>query len=114
MSTFQRITLKIAGILLLIIIIILAFTFYSMSNSQLWPPIISKCPDYFEDVNGDGSNCVNTYGIGDPVIDSENFSVAPYIGTNGDCEKYNWCITNNLTWDGISYGVQNPCNASNK
>ena len=113
MANFQMTTLKIAGFVLLIIIILLALILYFPSNSQVWQPMIPNCPDYFEDVNGDGSNCINTHNIGSPVVSSENFTVAPYIGTNGNCAKYNWATTNNLTWDGITYGVQNPCELLN-
>ena len=113
MASFQMTTLKIAGIVLLIFIILLAVILYFPSNSQVWPPIIPNCPDYFQDVNGDGSLCINAYDLGSPKVGSENFSVAPYIGTNGNCEKYNWATAHQLTWDGITYGVQNPCELLN-
>jgi hypothetical protein len=113
-ASFQKTTIKIAGIVLLICIILLALVLYFPSNSQVWPPIIPNCPDYFIDSTGTGSKCLNPKNIG-KINNTQipNFSTSPYIGTNGNCEKYNWATRHNITWDGITYGVQNPCEALN-
>ena len=39
-----------------------------------------------------------------------NFNNAPYTGDNGTCNKYIWAKKCGVTWDGITYGVENPCN----
>ena len=113
-GSFQKTTIIVAGILLLVCIILLALLLYlpSTSNTQVWPPVIPNCPDYFIDVSGNGSSCLNPKNLGN-VSNIPNFNVSPYIGTNGNCQKYNWATSNNLTWDGITYGVQNPCEALN-
>jgi len=114
-ASFQKTTIKIAAIVLLICIIFLAIILYFPSNAQVWPPTIPNCPDYFIDSAGNGSKCLNPKNIGN--INNTmipDFSKAPYIGTNGTCEKYNWANSHNITWDGITYGVQNPCEALNK
>ena len=129
MANFQKITLIIAGILFIIMIIILSFVLFNANNDQQWPPIISSCPDYWLDLSGNGSQCVNRKG---PKISScqtaPDFTTGAYLGTNGTCQKYLWATTqcqpkiNNSTnagysgypiaWDGITYGVSNPCDAS--
>ena len=40
-----------------------------------------------------------------------DFNQAPFNGTDGDCAKYKWAYKDkcNVTWDGINYGVSNPC-----
>jgi hypothetical protein len=113
-ASFQKTTIKIAGIVLLICIIFLALVLYFPSNSQVWPPVIPNCPDYFVDVNGNGSRCLDSKRIiNKNNVTIPNFTVSPYIGTNGTCQKYNWATTNKLTWDGITYGAPNPCEALN-
>lgn len=111
MATFQKITLMIAGILLLICIVIIILIFLFPNTSQVWPPMISNCPDYLTDVKGDGSDCVNKLSLG-TCSEIPNFATTPYIGSGGNCAKYTWANRCNLTWDGITYGVQNPCTTS--
>ena len=38
-----------------------------------------------------------------------NFDQAPFNGTDGNCAKFKWANKCGLTWDGITYGVSNPC-----
>ena len=115
--SFQTVVLIIAVILL---IVALAFIGVSLKNSQkneAWPPLIPDCPDYW---TMDGSNnpiCVNVKNLGtcskplnsnSPFL-TMDFNQAPYNGTNGDCAKYTWATQCKVAWDGITYGVQNPC-----
>lgn len=44
-----------------------------------------------------------------PSTNSVDFSVAPYIGQGGTCAKYTWAKNCGVSWDGITYGIQNPC-----
>jgi hypothetical protein len=37
-----------------------------------------------------------------------------YSGEDGLCNKYNWANTCGVTWDGITYGVKNPCDKSSE
>ena len=41
-----------------------------------------------------------------------NFNQDPFTGTNGDCSKFNWATKCGVTWDGVTYGVQNPCSTT--
>jgi hypothetical protein len=38
-----------------------------------------------------------------------NFNTSAFTGSQGACNKYNWATKCNVTWDGITYGVSNPC-----
>jgi hypothetical protein len=118
MANFQKMTLTIAGIILLICIVILILIFVFPNTSQVWPPMVSNCPDYFVDTTGDGSNCTNPLKIiGSPScmttptsgVNAPNFTVGNYIGSTGTCAKYNWATGCEVSWDGITYGVRNPC-----
>jgi hypothetical protein len=67
-------------------------------------------------MSGNGERCVNVKDLGTcngSVATGEhlimNFSVAPYIGSDGNCAKYNWANSCGIAWDGITYGVPNPC-----
>jgi hypothetical protein len=115
MASFQNTTLIIAGVLLLICVILIILIMIFPNTKQVWPPMIANCPDYFTDVNGDGSKCVNVNNI---QISSNcniipDFTHGKYKGTIGNCSKYNWANKCGLTWDGITYGVINPCTTSN-
>jgi len=112
---FQTIVLIVAFSLLIIILLIIS---YGMSNSQVntWPPIIGDCPDYWIDLSGNGAQCVNMKDLGtcNGSVSSGkhaqmDFSVAPFTGSNGSCAKYKWAQGCNITWDGITEGVNSPC-----
>jgi uncharacterized integral membrane protein len=107
---FQKICLLVAGILLVILFVVIIISFKNSNSQVIWPPITDNCPDYFTDINGDGSNCANTFDLGLNVGTNINFK------TNypSACDKYTFCNTNLLTWDGITYGygLNNPCQTS--
>ena len=107
---FQKIIMLIAGILLIILFILIGIS-YNHSNSQAsWPPYVANCPDYFVDINGDGTLCYNAKQLGNPIFNEINFTDDyPTM-----CDKYTYCNRNQLTWDGITYGYgkNNPCENS--
>ena len=35
-----------------------------------------------------------------------------FTGSNGTCAKYSWANKCDVSWDGITYGVENPCNST--
>ncbi len=118
MNYFQKTILIIAIIILILSFILFAFAInYSKNNS--WPPIVPSCPDYWL-VDGSGNNvkCINIKDLGScPPLSGDkhlimDFNEAPYIGSNGNCSKYTWANNCNLAWDGINYGVNNPCNSN--
>jgi hypothetical protein len=116
METFQKSVLVAA-----VVILILALSFIGIalkySNQHLWPPIIPSCPDYWTiDGSGNDTKCSNIKDLGScPANDGDhlvmNFNNAPYIGEQATCAKYTWANNCNVSWDGITYGAQNPCSS---
>lgn len=117
MANFQKMTLIVAGILLLVCIVVIVLIFLFPNTEQVWPPMVPNCPDYFKDINGDGSKCQNDLLLGtcgiDPSNNFINFTDVKYIGSNSACEKYNTAQNCQISWDGITYGVKNPCTNNN-
>jgi hypothetical protein len=113
--TFQKIVIRIAIVLLIITLIIIAYTISQANKDEDWPPVVGDCPDYWIDLEGDGAACTNTKSLGKcnlPVEgedNSMNFSRPPFSGDNGTCAKFMWAKGCNVTWDGINSGVSNPC-----
>ncbi len=117
MEAFQRTVLIIAIILLLVSLIFIGMSLNSAKASSSWPPILTKCPDYWEDVSekGDGSACtLSTRAISQGLTttcpsSNVDFTKAPYIGNGGSCAKKKWANGCGVTWDGITSGVKDPC-----
>lgn len=115
MEGFQKFVLFSAIAILIFALVIIGI---SLTNSidNNWPPMISSCPDYWT-VDGSGNNtqCINTKDLGTCPSNSGskhlimNFNTAPYVGSNSLCAKYTWAKNCGVTWDGITYGVDNPC-----
>ena len=115
METFQKIILYSAIIILIVVLIIVGVAFSYAKNEQ-WPPLVPECPDYWiSDGSGNNSQCINIKDLGTcPANGTKhltmNFNGPIFSGDNGSCAKYRWADACNLTWDGITYGVNNPCN----
>ena len=113
---FQKITMLVAGILLLVLFVLITISYSHANSKAIWPPSINNCPDYFIDANGDGSSCINQFSLG--IIPSPFVPSQQPINFKGlypsPCEKYTYCNENLLTWDGITYGygLINPCDSS--
>jgi len=118
MEKFQRIIIIVAVILLIISLVLIGILMNNNKKTEQWPPLIGDCPDYWIDTSGNGSKCVNVQNLGkctsspDPGIFSMDFTTSDYIGSRGLCNKYNWANTCGVSWDGITYGVENPCHSS--
>lgn len=116
--SFQKIILTIAIILLIIILVVIGIALSKASDSEIWPPIVGECPDYWVDLSGNGEACFNSHSLGRCNIPSNgeqgtmNFNQAPFNAENGTCAKYTWATGCQVTWDGITSGVPNPCNSS--
>lgn len=109
MNGFQKTIIIILIIVLLIICTTTFFIIRYANTNQPWPPIESSCPDYWElDKN---NICINKKNLGTCNQDQMDFNVAPFNTSTGDCSKYNWATKCNVSWDGITYGVSNPCNS---
>ena len=100
----------IAGILLIILFVLIGISYNHANSKASWPPLISNCPDYFIDVNGDGTDCYNAKNLGINVSNNINFK----DDYPSSCDKYSYCNQHQLTWDGITYGYGkiNPCEPS--
>jgi len=115
---FQKIVLTIAIILLIVILIVIGISLSKASDSEIWPPVIGACPDYWVDLSGNGEACYNSHNLGRCNIPSNgenatmNFNEAPFNTENGNCAKYTWSNGCQVTWDGITSGVKNPCDTT--
>ena len=113
--SFQKIIITIAIIILIILLVIIGITLSKASDSEIWPPIVGACPDYWVDLSGNGEACYNSHSLGRCNIPSNgekatmNFNQAPFNSETGTCSKYNWATGCQVTWDGITSGVPNPC-----
>jgi len=67
--------------------------------SQQWPPVVGKCPDFWE-IDSTGKTC-------NPI----NASINAGTGNTGplnlenykdNCALYDWASTNNIVWDGLT------------
>ena len=117
METFQKIILYSAIIILIVILIIIGIAFSYAKNEQ-WPPLVPECPDFWiADGSGNNTQCVNVKDLGSCKKPEKgqshytmDFTTPEYSGSNGLCAKYTWANKCGLSWDGITYGVSNPCN----
>ena len=139
MAGFQQIVF---GLAILVVIVFTVFAYFMIKNgiqNQTYPPTTFNCPDYWIDVCGNGSMCLNAndvpYNASCPTDASANTQYtfdmssnsfmpgggitvstfyAPDFTNYTPCQKYQWaqqCGTTQapLSWDGITYGVPNPC-----
>ena len=118
MEGFQKIVLYSAIIILIIALILIGISL-SYAKNESWPPMVANCPDYWRiDGSGNDSKCINTKDLGTCPANNGNkhlemnFNTSAFTGSNGTCAKYTWAKNCNVTWDGITYGVRNPCQES--
>lgn len=105
---FYQKSIVIAGISSFIIIFfIVCLIVYSYHLKKEWPPSISPCPDWWKSI-GQGK-CLNQKGMGSCNKKIMNFNESVFKGSEGLCAKYTWAKNCNISWDGITYGVPNPC-----
>jgi hypothetical protein len=117
METFQKIVLFSAIIILILALVVMGITLSSAGTTQ-WPPVVPECPDWWE-ASGTGSEkiCRNIKNLGscapkDGTVQIMNFNTPTFSGSNGNCAKYTWAQKCNVAWDGITYGVANPCSTT--
>jgi hypothetical protein len=115
MDGFQKFILFTAIIILIIALIFIGMALASASNTN-WPPMTPECPDYWTmDGSGNNARCVNLKDLGTCKPHSGNkhltmnFNTSAFTGSNGMCAKYTWAKKCGVSWDGITYGVNNPC-----
>ena len=118
MEGFQKFVLFSAIIILIIALVFIGIAL-SKATDQQWPPITAQCPDYWQiDGSGNNTTCINIKDLGTckPLNGDKhltmNFNGSAFSGQNGMCAKYTWANKCGVTWDGITYGVNNPCQST--
>jgi len=118
MAGFQKIVLIIALIVLIITLVVMGFILGSSSGGT-WPPLVPVCPDWWiADGSGNNSTCVNVKDLGICPAQSGkkhqtmDFNKDMFTGDNGTCAKYTWANNCKVSWDGITYGIENPCSTT--
>ncbi len=117
---FQKIVITVAIIVLLILLIIIGIALSKGAYGETWPPVVGDCPDFWVDMSGNGEQCLNTHSLGTCNISTKdnpntmNFNKSPFTGNDGTCAKYKWATQCKVVWDGITSGVQNPCDTSTR
>jgi hypothetical protein len=117
MEGFQKIVLYSAIIILIIALVIIGIALSQAKSSQVWPPVVPNCPDYWvADGTGDNATCTNLKDLGTcngSVAAGQHlnmdFTVSPYNGVDALCNKYKWANTCGVTWDGITNLSTDPC-----
>jgi hypothetical protein len=116
---FQKIVLFAAIIILIITLVVIGIALASSKNNRAWPPNVPACPDWWiSDGSGNRAQCINVKDLGTCSAQSGekhqtmNFNGPVYTGSNGLCAKYTWAKKCKVAWDGVNYGVDNPCTST--
>jgi hypothetical protein len=114
MEQFQKILIFMAILILIITLVSIGITIKKQKLAG-WPPIIGDCPDYWVDISGNGQRCVNVKDLGTCKSSTTkhlnmDFTSSEFTGDNSLCAKYTWANNCGVSWDGVTYGVSNPCN----
>jgi hypothetical protein len=104
MASFQNIVLITATIILIITLCFIGLALYRQKYKSDYPPIIANCPDYWIDSSGNGAACMpdskNLIGTCTGTMD---FTKPQWSAQGtGQCSKYKWAKSCNLSWDGIT------------
>jgi hypothetical protein len=90
----------------IILLAIVAYVMYYSKDKQIYPPILSQCPDYYNLTTK--GKCKNT-GVWKvtPTCDNLDFNAAKFnvkgTGANsGICAKKTAALDCKITWDGIT------------
>lgn len=113
--SFQKIVALVAAVILIVSLVTIGMS-AGYGTDENWPPIVAACPDYWV-LRGakDSAKCINVRDLGKcPPASGDkhlkmDFSVYPFDGANSTCAKAKWANKCGVPWDGISYGVEDPC-----
>ena len=111
LTTFNKSVLFVSTILLIIGLIVIANFIMKNKETEVYPPVISDCPDYWDvDYDRQGKKqCKNNLYINDGYS-TPNCRTYPHalFSANGSspddiiCEKNKWAKECNIHWDGIT------------
>lgn len=111
LTTFNKSVLFISTILLIIGLIIVANFIIKNKSTEVYPPVVSDCPDYWDvDYDSQGKkHCKNNTYINDgrstAICRSYPHALFSANGSSPDdilCEKSKWAKDCNIHWDGIT------------
>ena len=95
---------------LVLIGLFIGYTVYQVNTQSkvdaVFPPFVSKCPDYWEVVGKDKCRNVNNLGVclkpdGTKDSDVMDFDLPIFKGKKGMYYKCNWAKKCNTPWEGI-------------
>jgi hypothetical protein len=116
---FQKNVIIATFVVLILSLIIISYYLVEGSKAKQWPPLTGNCPDYWIDTTGDGKQCKPPTGnadnqgiLGTCSTNIPDFSSGSYSGNGGACAKSTWAKGCGVSWDGITYGVKNPCDTT--
>ena len=113
MGSFQKFVLICAIVILIIALIIIGITLSYSNKNYVWPPNVPACPDWWVlDGSGNNQKCMNVKDLGVCNTKQMDFNSSLFTGSSGTCNKYNWANNCKVAWDGITYGVPNPCSTT--
>ena len=106
MASFQKTLILIAAIVLLLALSLISLMLYN-SKKTIWPPIVPQCPDWWKAETDPSGNliCKNVQNLGTCSADF-NPNDAQYSTL---CKKREWANGCSISWDGVTYGVDDPC-----
>ena len=114
-SPFQKYIIIIALVIFIICLFVFAGLIQTFTSKNIkWPPDYPECPDYFDVVSStsQGSVCNNRLKLGNSQCYGQtDFTGSTFQGTTGICNKSKWANNCNVSWDGITYGVDDPCSS---
>lgn len=101
---FYKLLLLVTLIVLFISLAIIGTILYNSSKNSVFPPNISKCPDYYY-MNDD--TCYHTSDENLPTftldeINSDNIGNPGTDELSEVCGKKRWAKSNNINWDGLT------------
>ena len=96
---FQILVLIAATVILIMSLIIIGYMMNRNQRNQPWPPVVGKCPDYW-DLDPSGNMCtppesgINAGSTGTTSLDLTQYAKK--------CDLYAWATANKVSWDGIT------------
>ena len=96
---FQILVLIAATVILIMTLIVIGYMMNRNQRSQPWPPVIGRCPDYWN-IDPSGNMCTppdSGLNAGSTATGPLDLRIYPK-----KCELYSWATANKVSWDGIT------------